>query len=122
MRTLFLSFAVAACSFAAQAQNKAATTSKAEHQAAVAHAGDHGHDCLGKADANTWRTLGLTADQTKRLDELKAAVSTDKKAASTVPDQLKAILSPEQLTKYNEWCKGLASKPASTERTPTPQP
>lgn len=119
MRTLFLSLAVATFSFAAQAQSSEAAA-KTEKQAAVATA--HGHDCLAKADAKTWQTLGLTAEQTKRVEELKTTAASSKVATNEM-EQLKGVLTPEQLTKYSEWCKGLAAKPAATqsEKAATPK-
>jgi Spy/CpxP family protein refolding chaperone len=114
MKTLLLTFGLAAFAFSATAQ-----TASIESKPAVASAvaTTEGHDCLMKADAKTWETLGLTADQTKRVQELQAQAKGDAKAHANSDEQVKAVLSPEQFAKYTEWCKGVAK---STDKATTP--
>ena len=85
------------------------------------------NDCIMRADASTWTALGLNAEQTKKANEIVASCKRDceaemkEKGTHDHPAmqkheaELKAVLTPEQYTKYQTWCKDKAVKSDKTE-------
>lgn len=79
------------------------------------------HSCI-MADASTWADLGLTAEQVTKVKTIQAscqkehdaakAAGTKYAEASKHEGELKAVLTPEQYTKWSQWCDAnQASKP-----------
>ncbi len=66
------------------------------------------------AGDDTWTTLGLTAEQVAKVKDVQTACKKDKMAAKDDAmamasmgkheTELKAILTPDQYTKYTAWC------------------
>lgn len=72
------------------------------------------HACI-MASADTWTSLGLNADQIAKVKDIQASCKKEydaskadaTKATASVnkhEEQLKAVLTPEQYTKWSQWC------------------
>lgn len=121
MKSKQLMIAVAfCCATAAVAQTTPTTTPTTTPQDKGAS-----HECLMNADAQAWSSLGLTSDQTRRVQEIQAQCkkecegmkgSADKDHMRTMSDkhdaQIKAVLSPDQYSKWVAWCgtQGMKNK------------
>lgn len=79
-----------------------------------AAAGGDKHACV-MAGADTWTSLGLNADQIAKVKDIQASCKKDHDAnkadmtkssasVSKHEEQLKAVLTPEQYTKWAQWC------------------
>lgn len=86
---------------------------------AAAYQSDH-HRCI-MASIDTWHTFGLNPVQMDMVKELQASCKADYEAAkpgeaaSSVArheEKLQGILTPDQYTKWSEWCaQEAAAKP-----------
>jgi hypothetical protein len=126
MKKTLIAFAVAlGCALNANAQSAVVADNVAPAVVTTSEGGTH--DCLMKADASTWASLGLNADQTKKANDIVAACKRDCEVemkekgthdhAAMVKHEaeLKAVLTPEQYTKYQAWCKDKGAKSDKTE-------
>lgn len=124
MKTLLIAIGlVTAFAVSANAQGTMTTSSTATAAAVVSK------DCLMQADASTWKTLGLNPDQIKRMDDIKArhekecmamgeAEKTMDAAKCKHEDEVKAVLTSAQYTRWQEWCKTHESSEGSMEKQP----
>ena len=106
MKKTIMTLCLAFCAtLAMQAQDTKAKSDKPAH--------DQKHECLMAGD-DTWTTLGLTAEQVAKVKDVQTACKKDKMAAKDDAmamasmgkheTELKAILTPDQYTKYTAWC------------------
>jgi len=87
--------------------------------------GGGNHDCIMATDANTLASLGLTADQTKRVEAIQAACKESHTAKTTDgieqpakvdhEAELKAVLTADQYAKWTSWCKERSMKSEKPE-------
>lgn len=97
------------------AQDKAAPTKAAQVSK---------HTCI-MADAGVWTDLGLNEDQMTKVKELQAnclkehdtakAAGTKYTEAGKYESELKTVLTPEQYTKWSQWCDANEAKKSSGE-------
>lgn len=87
--------------------------------------GGGNHDCIMATDANALASLGLTADQTKRVEAIQAACK-EAHSAKTADgieqpakvdheSELKAVLTADQYAKWTSWCKERSMKSEKPE-------
>jgi len=119
MRTTILTIALALMtSAAATAQDtKSTTTSPMQTDK---------HACI-MADASTWTDLGLDAAQVTKVKAIQAncqkehdtakAAGNKYEGAAKYETELKAVLTPEQFTKWSQWCD--ANKAMNTKKVMT---
>ncbi|MCB0765302.1 MAG: hypothetical protein R2815_05295 [Flavobacteriales bacterium] len=77
------------------------------------------HECI-MAGADTWTSLGLSAEQVAKVKDIQATCKKEAEAmkadatrmegksmdhASKHEAELKAVLTPEQYTKWTKWCE-----------------
>ena len=109
MKTTILTLGFALlCAISANAQSTPSSTAPTKDPAK----GDR-HACI-MAGADTWTTLGLSADQVTKVKEIQASCKADygmakeKDAQNTSvakhEAELKAVLTPEQYTNWTKWC------------------
>ena len=80
MKKTLIAFGVAlGCALNANAQSAVADNIT---PAVVTTTGGDAHDCIMRADASTWATLGLTAEQTKKANDIVAACKKEHDTAS----------------------------------------
>lgn len=105
MRTILLTCAFALLTSAtAFAQEKATTTKPVQSEK---------HACI-MAQADTWTDLGLDQDQVTKVKAIQASCKKEHDAATAAgtkyegaakhENELKAVLTPEQYTKWSQWC------------------
>ncbi len=105
MRTILMSIA-AALFISAPVMASNATTSDHDH--------DSRHRCI-MFGAEKWQKLGLSDEQMSRVKEIQASCEADYKAAKEEggeaeasvakhEESLRSVLTPEQYTKWSEWC------------------
>jgi hypothetical protein len=77
------------------------------------------HACI-MADTGVWTDLGLDQDQVTKVKDVQAACQKEHDAAKAAgtkymgaskhEEELKAILTPEQYTKWTQWCDAKEAK------------
>jgi Spy/CpxP family protein refolding chaperone len=108
MKKILATAAVALlCTLGAQAQTDQKATG-----------GTSTHNCLLKADDNTWTTLGLSADQKQKVKDVQVKYKADadktmdaKSGMDKYDKELQTILTPEQQEKWKQWCSGRTTAP-----------
>ncbi|MCB9184543.1 MAG: hypothetical protein H6591_11560 [Flavobacteriales bacterium] len=108
----------------AAAQSGTAVVPKA-NEVAMATVAPGGDDCVSRTTPEAWTSLGLTADQMTKVQEIQTkhkkecAAMTDKKATSDMMDkhssEIKEVLSTDQYTKWMNWCEQRAQGTAKPE-------
>ncbi|MBL7951490.1 MAG: hypothetical protein JNM62_07190 [Flavobacteriales bacterium] len=116
MRTIMLTLGLALMTSATLCAQDKVAPSKA--------ASPDKHSCI-MADAGVWTDLGLTSEQVAKVKEIQAsclkehdaakAAGTKYTAAARHETELKAVLSPEQFTKWSQWCDANEARKTSGE-------
>lgn len=107
MKKTIMTFCLAMfATLATQAQD-----AKMKSESPDVHVADH--ECIMAGD-ETWKSLGLTADQMSKVKDVQTACKKDKMeskedasamaAMAKHETELKAVLTPDQYTKYTAWC------------------
>lgn len=119
MRTTILTLALALMTSAAATAQDTKSTPSSPMQADK-------HACI-MADAGTWTDLGLDATQVTKVKAIQAncqkehdsakAAGTKYEGASKYETELKAVLTPDQYTKWAQWCD--ANKAMNTKKPMT---
>lgn len=113
MKTLLMTLGLALAATTMNAQDTKAAPAKAAQA--------DKHACI-MADATTWADLGLSAEQVTKVKNIQAtcqkehdaakAAGTKYTEASKHEGELKAVLTPDQYTKWSQWCDAnQAAKP-----------
>lgn len=119
MRTTILTLALALMTSATATAQDTKSTTTSPMQADK-------HACI-MADAGTWTDLGLDATQVTKVKAIQAncqkehdsakAAGTKYEGASKYETELKAVLTPDQYTKWAQWCD--ANKAMNTKKPMT---
>lgn len=124
MKSKMMAIAVALCCMTAAVAQSTPTT-----PATTPQSNGVTHDCIMSTDAQAWASLGLTTDQTKRVQEIqtqckkecdamKGDANYERMRQSTLDKHdaaIRSALSPEQYTKWVAWCGTHGTKSSKDE-------